>query len=45
VGGKELGIINGNSKYSIETNGLAKGSYFLNVITSEGTDVRKLIIK
>jgi len=40
----DLGSINGTSKYSLNINGIAKGSYFIHVIAEDGTETKKIVI-
>ena len=40
----DLGSVIGATKYSLHTNGISKGTYFINVIANEGTEVRKIMI-
>ena len=41
----DLGSVNGNVKYSLSADGIAKGTYFINVISNEGLESKKVIIK
>ena len=42
---KDLGILQGDSKQSINASGVTKGTYFMKVVTEKGTEVRKIIIE
>jgi hypothetical protein len=41
---KKLGVIQGESKQSIDVSSISKGSYFVRVTTEKGTEVKKIII-
>jgi hypothetical protein len=40
----DMGYVNGATNYLLNTTGIAKGEYFINVISNEGTEVRKIVI-
>ena len=40
-----IGTVEGASQFSFNTTGISKGNYLLNVITPEGIEVRKFILK
>lgn len=42
---KDLGILEGDSKQSINVSGVVKGTYFIKVVTEKGAEVRKIIIE
>ncbi len=42
---KDLGLLNGNAKQTINVNAVAKGTYAVRVITNKGVEVRKVIIE
>ena len=42
---KNAGQLNGQSKQILNISGIAKGSYFVRIITTNGTEVKKVIIE
>jgi len=42
---KNVGELNGQSKQLIDVSSLSKGSYFVRIITTSGTEVRKIVIE
>ncbi|MBP8034143.1 MAG: T9SS type A sorting domain-containing protein [Bacteroidia bacterium] len=41
---KELGSLQGESNQSLNVHGIAKGTYFVKVVSDKGTEVKKIII-
>ncbi len=42
---KDLGTFSGESKQSLNINGVAKGTYFIRVVSEKATETRKIIIE
>jgi hypothetical protein len=42
---KDLGLLQGDSKQSINITGISKGTYFVKIVADKGTEVRKIIIE
>jgi hypothetical protein len=42
---KNVGELNGQSKQIMDVSSVAKGSYFVRIITTSGTEVRKIVIE
>lgn len=40
----DLGSVSGGTKYALSTEGITRGEYFVNVIATEGTEVKKIVI-
>lgn len=41
---KDLGLLQGESKQSLNINGISKGTYFMKVVSDKGTEAKKIII-
>jgi hypothetical protein len=41
---KDLGLVQGESKQSLNVNGISKGIYFVKVVSDKGTETKKIII-
>ena len=40
-----LGFVNGFNRYSIDADGISKGTYFINLISNEGRETKKIVIE
>jgi hypothetical protein len=41
----DMETISGNTTYSFNINGISTGSYFINIITESGTEIKKIVIE
>jgi len=42
---KDLGLLQGESNHSLNSNGITKGIYFVKVVSDKGTETKKIIIE
>ena len=42
---KNAGILQGKSKQILDITGIAKGSYFIRILTGTGAEVKKIIVE
>jgi len=44
IASKDLGLLQGESNQSLNSNGITKGTYFVKVVSDKGTETKKIII-